>query len=265
MNGCGDSNLQCSSEESIFGSNNFPLTLERTTALKPSFFLTIAIIGILAVFVGFFKTFIIPLNKGSFTAPPAVYLHAAFAFSWILLFLIQTLLIHFRQYRTHMGLGIAGALIALGTAVTMLPAGVYATQRQLSHGVGDTAISEIVGVVTSAIMFLFIVIAAILKRNNGPAHRRLMLLATIVVLWPAWFRFRHYFPSIESPEIWFALVLADIWIVISWIWDKAKNGSVHPVFKYVGSFIILEHIFETMCFDNTTWRVVAKYLYNILT
>jgi len=161
-------------------------------------------------------------------------------------------------------LGIAGILIAAGTALTILPVGMYAANKELKQGLGETAISGIVGVVTSAIMFLSIVIAGILNRHNPATHKRLMLLATIVVLWPAWFRFRHYFPSVPRPDIWFAVVLADSLILISCLWDKLVNGKVHPVFKYLGSFIILEHIFEVITFDNSSWRLVAKHIYNLL-
>jgi hypothetical protein len=92
-----------------------------------------------------------------------------------------------------------------------------------------------------------------------------MLLATIVVLWPAWFRLRHYFPSVPRPEIWFALVLADSLIVVSWIWEKIKFGKVHPVMKYVGLFIIVEQTFEVWAFDSVTWRLLSKWTYQLFT
>jgi hypothetical protein len=238
--------------------------LSTSITRRPSYFLWIALLGLLAVLIGFAKTFILPVGRGSFTAPPIVYIHGAFAFSWILLFILQTSLIHFRKYSTHIIFGTIGIFIAIGTAVTMVLVGMYATNRDIKLGLGEPAISNIVGVVTSAIMFLTIVIAGILNRNNPAAHKRLMLLSTIVVLWPAWFRFRHYFPSVSRPDIWFAVVLADSLIVISCIWDKIVNGRIHPVFKYVGSFIIAEHIFEVIYFDSPGWRVVAHNVYSLL-
>ena len=231
---------------------------------KFSYFFCVAILGMLAVLVGFAKTFIAPVSTGCFIAPGVVYIHGAFAFSWISLFVIQTSLISARKYRTHMAFGIAGILIAAGTAITMLPVGMYAANKELKQGLGETAISGIVGVVTSAIMFLGIVIAGVLNRHNPATHKRLMLLSTIVVLWPAWFRFRHYFPSVPRPDIWFAVVLADSLIVISCVWDKLVNGEIHPVFKYVGAFIILEHTFEVITFDSSSWRYVARQIYNLL-
>lgn len=236
--------------------------MSKTKTLKFSYFFCVAIIGLLAVLIGFAKTFIAPVSAGKFFAPGVVYVHGAFAFSWVSLFVIQTSLINAKKYRTHIILGIAGILIAAGTALTMLPVGMYAANKELKQGLGETAISGIVGVVTSAIMFLSIVIAGILNRHNPATHKRLMLLATIVVLWPAWFRFRHYFPSIPRPDIWFAVVLADS--LISCIWDKLVNGKVHPVFKYLGAFIILEHTFEVIAFDSPSWRFVANHIYNLL-
>jgi hypothetical protein len=238
--------------------------LENIRTSKPSYFFLIALIGLSAALIGFTKTFIVPMADGAFFAPGIVYIHGIFAASWILLFFIQTLLINFNKYNVHMTLGIAGVFIALGTAFTMLPVGMYAAHKELSLGLGNTAISGIVGNVTSAIMFLGLVIAGVLNRKKGEIHKRFMLLATLVVLWPAWFRFRHYFPSINRPDIWFAVVLADSWILISCLWDKWRNGNVHPVFKYAGAFIILEHTFEVIFFDSATWRVVAKFLYRSL-
>lgn len=231
---------------------------------KLSFFFAIGLVGIFAVLTGFAKTFIIPVTEGNFKAPLVIYFHGAFAFCWILLFTAQTFLIQLKNYRTHIILGVLGLFIALGAAVTMIPAGMYAVEKELNQGLGETAISGIIGICTSALIFLFLVLAGILFRNKPDTHKRLMLLATIVVLWPAWFRFRHYFPSVPRPEIWFAVVLADSLIVIAWIRDKVVTGSVHPVLAYLGIFIIAENIFEILFFDSHSWRIVAKQLYGFL-
>ncbi len=226
--------------------------------------MVIALVGLLAVLIGFAKTFFLPVAAGSFSAPLAVHMHGSFAFAWIFLFVVQTGLIHYRKYRIHQLLGCLGLFIAGGLTITMVPVGLYVVRRELAGGLGPTAYSTLLGTVTSGIMFFILVLAGIVKRNKPAAHKRLMLLATIVVLWPAWFRFRHYFPSVPQPEIWFALVLADSLIVVSWIWDKVSNGTIHPVLGYVGLFIIAEQSFEVMAFDRPAWRGMAKWLYMLL-
>jgi hypothetical protein len=228
---------------------------------KPSFFFYMAIVGILAVLIGFARTFIFPLAVGSFRAPAIIHIHGAFAFSWICLFMLQVLLIHMRNYKTHARLGILGLIIATGVSVTMIPAGLFAVQRDLQQGLGESAYSTIIGVLTSGAIFLALVIAGMLTRRKPQTHKRLMLLATIVVLWPAWFRFRHYFPSVPRPDIWFALVLSDSLIVVAWIRDKIKTGRIHPVLGWVGLCIIVEQTAEVICFDHPVWRTAAESLY----
>lgn len=223
-----------------------------------------SIVGLLAVVIGFAKTFFIPVANGSFDAPVSIHVHGAFAFAWVILFVIQTSLIHFNNYRLHQFLGVLGLLIAAGITVTMVPAGIFVVHRELSQGLGNTAYSGLLGVVTSGLLFFALVVVGIINRNKPDYHKRLMLLATIVVLWPAWFRFRHYFPSVPRPDIWFALVLADSLIVIAWIWDKLKNGHVHPVLKFVGAFVIIEQCFEVIMFDTPKYQIVAKWLYSLM-
>ena len=231
---------------------------------RSKFFLAMGIIGVLAVMIGFAKTFFIPVADRSFKAPFSVYLHGFFAFAWVLFFLSQSVLIHSKKVKLHMRLGLLGTFLAFGTAITLVPVGIFTVEKEIQAGLGDTAISGILGIFTSGLMFLGLFILGYLYRKNLQAHKRLMLLATIVVLWPAWFRFRHYFPHIERPDIWFAVVLADSLIIIAWTWDWLANRRIHPVLLYLGVFIILEHSFEVLTFDSTPWRQAARVIYDTL-
>jgi len=230
---------------------------------KLTFFTCIGIIGLLAVHIGFAKTYISPVLKGTFKAPTVIYLHGAFAFAWVALFLIQSLLVSARRVLWHKRLGIFTLFVAIGICVTMIPVGKYQVQRELAEGFGDTAISSYVGIVTTLLLFVGFVAAGYFNRAYPEVHKRLLLLATIILLWPAWFRFRHYFPSVPRPDIWFGVVLADSLILIAWVWDRIKNGGIHPVLLYGGLFVIAEHVFEILTFDTAAWRSVAMRLYSI--
>lgn len=228
-----------------------------------SLYTTIGAIGLFAVLVGFSKTFIFPVAVGTFEAPWVVYIHGAFAFGWILLFFAQAWLIKAENWRLHTTLGILAIPVGLGFAVTLPLVGGYQVERELALGFGDTAVSAIVGTVTAALLFLGLVGAGLWNRHRPDVHKRLMLLATISMLWPAWFRFRHYFPGVQPPEIWFALILADSLILLAWWWDYRVNGRVHPVLLLGGLFVIADHTFETFAFDSGPWRVVAQALWSL--
>lgn len=237
----------------------------QTTNHKSKLFFTIGIIGLFAVLTGFSTTFITPLSKGTFKAPPIVYIHGALAFSWICLFIAQSLLIQRNNFRLHRRLGFLGFAIAIGITITLIPVGLHQVKKDLDHGLGQTAISSIIGTITSAIIFISLVLAGFLKRHEPSTHKRLMLLATILLLWPAWFRFRHIFPYVPNPEIWFAIVLADSLIIVSLMWDKITYGKVNPTLLYTGLFIIIEHTVEAYMFDTTLWSGLANRIYGLLT
>lgn len=240
------------------------MQIQQTNRNKITFFTTIAVVGIIAILVGFSKTFIIPIISGTKTWPWAIYAHAGFVFGWVLIFLTQSLLIQSKKYNTHISIGRWAALIAVGAAVSIIPASLYQVERELKEGLGQTAISSIVGSLASAIMFLTLVILGIVNRKRPQVHKRLMLLATILLIWPAWFRWRHYFPSVERPDIWFAVVLADSLIIVAFIWDWLRNKRIHPALLCGGFFIIAENVIEIVLFDSSGWRIIASAIYNFV-
>jgi hypothetical protein len=128
---------------------------------------------------------------------------------------------------------------------------------------GETAISSIVGTFTTAVIFAALVLAGVLTRKNSETHKRFMLLATLVLLWPAWFRFRHYFPDVPRPDIFFAVVLADSLIFIGALRDWIVLRRVHPVWLICGTGIVIENVAEVILFDSSMWRAVAHVVYGL--
>ncbi len=223
-----------------------------------------AVLALLVAFTGFAGTYFLPIARGSFNAPLIVHAHGVLLFGWLFLFLVQSLLIHRRDLRLHRRLGWAGGALALGVALSTIATGMWATQRDVAAGGGETAISSLLGNCTAALMFLALVAAAIAWRRDGPAHKRLMLLATIAILWPAWFRFRHLFPFVPAPEISFALIAADSLFLVCIARDWLAERRIHPVFLWIGPAIIAEHTFETLMFDTPPWRAAAHAVFTAL-
>ena len=230
---------------------------------KSKFFLTMGIVGLVAIFIGFSKPFIIPVAQQTFEAPLSIYVHALFSLAWVVLFTLQALFIHKKLFKLHIKLGIAGILIASVASFSLIPVAKFIIERDLKLGLGETAYSNSVGLLTTGIMFLTLVIFGLYYRKTSPTHKRLLLLATIVLLWPAWFRFRHFFPSIPRPDIWFGLILSDSLIIIAWIWDKIENNRIHPSLFYPGILIISEQTMEVFMYDSDVWRQIGKAIYAI--
>jgi hypothetical protein len=238
--------------------------MPKSLARRSWVFSAFGALALFAIAVGFGRTYLVPMSRGTFAAPTIVHVHGTFAMAWVLLFVVQPLLVRWRRLRWHRRLGWVGAPLALGVAVTMIPAGYHQVAREVAAGAGATGISAILGVLTSALLFVSLVAAGIIARRDRESHARWMLLATLVVIWPAWFRFRHYFPGVPRPDIWFAGVLAYVWIIVAMVHDRLTRGRVHSVLLWGGTFVIVEQMSETMAFDAPWWRAAAQALYDAL-
>jgi hypothetical protein len=226
------------------------------------FYLLVALVGLGAVLVGFSTTYIAPMARRSFHAPAVVHIHGAFALTWILLFGVQALLVRQGATKVHMRLGIIALPVAFGIVVSGTLVGRWTVTRDLPSA-GPIAFASLAGTFTSLCLFAGLVIWALLLRRRSDWHKRLLLLATVVVWWPAWFRWRHLFPGVPRPDLVFGLAIADLPILIAGIRDRIRYGAVHPVWLFVGPAVFLEQLFETLNFAAGGWPELGKWLYEI--
>jgi hypothetical protein len=112
--------------------------------------------------------------------------------------------------------------------------------------------------------FVIVIYASWRTRRQPDAHKRLILLATAAILWPAWFRWRHFLPTIPRPDIWLGVVAADLPIAIAALRDRIRFGAVHPAFWTAGVALGIEQASEVMLFGTDGWHRVALSLLEIL-
>ncbi len=120
-------------------------------------------------------------------APPIrtlVIVHAVSMTAWVLLFLVQTVLVSRRQYRTHMALGRAAAVVAGLIVVTGLILSVQSTR----FSPPGLIIWSLTGRQFMAVPFFSILLfggmvgAAVWYRKQSRIHRPMMLFATLSAL-----------------------------------------------------------------------------------
>ena len=155
------------------------------------FFLAMAAALATVVALGFSRTFFIPLLSGEFVAPAIFFVHGILFFTWIALFVLQSTWILIRRVTWHRMTGWLAVGLVVPMAVSLVGVGVAVCRRDLAHGQGDGAISQIVGTCTAAIIFVALVSAGVVYRRRPAVHRRLLLLATVGITWPAFQRLRH--------------------------------------------------------------------------
>jgi hypothetical protein len=227
---------------------------------KSRYFLVAACLALAVTFVGFFRTFILPSARGTFSAPAVIYIHGGLLFLWAALFVAQSVLIQMRRPKLHRRLGLLSLGLIPGVVISTMAAGVYAMKRDLSAGGGQTAVSSLVGNFTTSIVFAVLAAAGIAYRRRVELHKRLMLLAMVAIIWPAFFRFRHYFPPVANPDLVFGVVLPNSMVLAAILWEKFTMGRVHPVYLTAGAAMVAWSFGEAYWFDSAGWRVTANWL-----
>lgn len=157
-------------------------------------------------------------------------------------------------------MGALAGIVAPGVVVSTMAMGVFAMRRDLQAGLGELATSSMLGTFTSPLIVFALVAAAPVQRRQPETHKRLMLLATASILWPAFFHFRHYFPQVPRPDWVFGFLPQQLFIVAAMLADKLRLGRVHPVYWWVGIPFMIEAAFENWYFDSPGWRVIAHWL-----
>jgi len=204
---------------------------------------------------GFFLTYLQPVALGRFDGPAMAHAHGALLFSWLVLVLVQSL-----RLRSHRKLGWVALALAPAIAASTVAIGVEATGRDLSRGL----VTGMAGNVTAPLVFCGLVGAAIWLRGQPQWHKRLILIATVVMLWPAWFRWRHFMPWMPSPELSLGLIVANLPIAVAMLRDRVRFGAVHPAYWRIGVPVFLWQAIEVAAFGSVAWTEFGLWLYRLL-
>lgn len=228
---------------------------------QANFFPAMAIVFLAVAVAGFSTTWFLPLARGTFgDAHPVIHVHGVLAFGWLSLFLVQACLVRQRLVRAHRRMGVAGAMLAVGIVVSGVLVGLHATRRDLAIGGEDPfVLGQFVNILVEMTLFGGFVAVAIAMRHDAGAHKRLLLLATVSALAPAWLRLRHLFPQVPEPFLVFS-ILADSLLLVAMARDRLVLGRVHPVYWWAGGAMVVVHAIELSAMTSPAWQHAARWL-----
>lgn len=189
------------------------------------------------MFAGFARNYYLRAWIGTRPISAMVHVHGLVMTAWVSLFLTQTLLVARRRTDLHRKLGVAGAILA----AVLVALGVYtiavAIERQ-QPGADPKTFAEMFVAFDGASLLLFfgLVLAALFNRRRPETHRRLMLLAMVSLLPPAFGRLVAYVTHDHVFEIVLVLMCATVLSVV--VVDRLRNRRTHPAFVYGGALVI---------------------------
>ncbi|GAC1621641.1 MAG: hypothetical protein NVS9B13_13450 [Candidatus Acidiferrum sp.] len=223
------------------------------------FFSAMALLILFTVFLGFAHTYYL---AGMFHAPlPSriIHLHGAAFTCWILLLVTQTSLVASGRVDIHRRLGIAGFLLAC----LMVVIGVLAaTDSLVRHGGPPGLDSKFFYIVPMTDMLIFgtLVFFAFRARSNPPAHKRLILVATVALMtaaiarWPLAFSHRNPIRAALMTYVFLLLLVAyDLW----------STRKVHQATIWAGAFLIFVQQIRVPIGKTEAWHAFATWAQSI--
>jgi len=147
------------------------------------FFSGIALLVLIAVLVGFARTYFLAGMFWANLANAMVHVHGALFTLWIALLLAQVALVSRHRTRWHMRLGIAGMFLAPLMVIT----GFATLIGSIKRGFVPPPVLRIITAQDILILCLFgfLISWAFVARRDAPTHKRLVLCATLLIIIPA--------------------------------------------------------------------------------
>jgi len=183
--------------------------------------------------------------------------HAAVFLGWYVLFVAQTHLISIGNRKLHQSLGLGSVILMLGVVVLgyLVTRGAYARADWSIAGFspGSSAAFPTIDV----LLFVLFYVSGFWNRRNPIAHKRLMLLAGMIMLDPAVARL---IPAIGAPPP--LIMVVELGLVISlMIYDYRKIGRVHWA-SWMGLVALIFSTVTKFVISTTNgWLAAAEWLY----
>src|SRR4051812_23053049 len=229
----------------------------RTGRRTRRFYVGMAIVIAITVFVGFSRSYFLKGWYGTPELSRLLHVHGAVFTTWVLFFVAQTALVASGRTYLHRRMGIAGGILA---ALVVMVGTTVAVMRL------RTGISPLPGIPAAAffaipffdmVVFAILVSTAIYLRRRLEAHKRLMTLSMITLL-PAPIARMSFLPFPPGPPTFFAL--ADLFIVAILVYDLTTRRKIHPATIWGGLLVVASQPLRLMIAGTSAWMAFAGWL-----
>ena len=196
--------------------------------IQKSLLLWIAIAIALIVIAAFAPIYWLRLSRHDPNLTWIVNLHGLAMFAWITLLVTQVSLIKGGNVRLHRRLGIAGAALAAAMAVLGAIVVGNGAGRNAHGDVHQFRLMLVAFDGLSLLAFLVLISAAVLLRKRSDYHRRLILLATLGLLGPAFGRLTSIANGFGNDSDIAVFLLMTVPLLIFAALDIHRLRRLHP-------------------------------------
>jgi hypothetical protein len=223
------------------------------------FYLGLSIAILLAVYVGFARSFFLRPLFPDHPAPtePIFYVHGLLFAAWAVLLVVQASLVSAGRTDLHRRLGLWGAFLAASMVVFGVVAALLAADRPTGFvNVPVPRLQFLIVPLCDMLLFGSFVALAISGRRDPQAHKRWMVLATVNLLGAALARW-PIVDQVGNPFVYFGL--ADLYIVALAVWDFRSRGRLHRATLWGGLAIVLSQPLRLALSGTPAWLAFAAW------
>jgi hypothetical protein len=233
------------------------VSLPRGRAERP-LYSAAAVVAALVVLAGFAPSYYLKSFFGAADLTTLKHIHGVVMTSWFVLFFVQARLAATGRIAIHRQLGVAGVFAAVLVVMVGTTLGIAAARAGVTPVPGIPPLVFLVLPVGEMVAFAVLFSAAIALRKRSDYHKRLMLLASVAMLSPAFARFPTEAIGLSGPPVFFALT--DLVILGCIAYDTVKNRRLHPAFAAGFVFVVVVQ-FGRLAFSQTAaWTRFAQWL-----
>lgn len=202
-------------------------------------------------------------GHADYPAPLILEIHAVAFSAWMLLLTLQIALIRTRRPRLHMRLGIIGVALVPLMAVSGFLAEIYSQRFRLTHPPDSQAFFIIA--VYYVVAFTILAALALAARKNPGAHKRLILLATTVIVGAAYGRWwgNPLYQLVGDGPVGMLVNTyagAEMLMLGAVAYDWWTRGRLHPVYEIGIPAILVGQIATTLIYHSPRWLPIARHI-----
>ncbi len=228
-----------------------------------NFFLGVVALTWLGVLMGFVPQMTQHVVQHQRPYPLAVHLHAAAFTSWLALLTAQVLLVRTRRTDLHRKLGYG--MVALGALMLVLgPTAVWVVQQQ-NFGTPKSNPAFLSVQILAMVSFAVVGGAGVLLRKSPSAHKRLMLIATLVLADAGFSRWLgHPITAAFGKGPWpryLALSGATAAIIVGiGVYDLITRRRLQPAYVAGAGWALAGQALAAWLLFVPAWKVAATHL-----
>jgi hypothetical protein len=199
----------------------------RSGAAPQRVYLTAGLLTAALAGVGFWRTYFGPLVSGAVRAPLVIHIHVAVFVIWLVLFIAQVTFAATGRLKLHMRLGrwiMVYGVVVIGAGLMAAAEGFAA---RLATGDVFRAQRWLFGVLRDLVFFAPFLAAGWIYRGRPGIHKRLMIVATTILVLPAVSRMT----VLGTPvPLWKFMLVWPVPVYFLMIHDFRTRRLVHPVY-----------------------------------